>query len=341
LATSLPKDKFEPIVAAGGDGILLKKLSESRVKTFSIPSLERDISLIREIRAFKFLLKIFRKECPDIIHLNSAKASAIGALAGRIAGIPKIIQTIHGWSFNEKRSFLWRSFVWLASWTATILTHKSIMVSKHDFKQAQRMPFVKYRTICIQNAIKEQTLMESERARTVLSKDDNIPKGKNALWIGTIAELHKNKGIEHGIYAMKEVLINYKHVYWLIIGDGEEHRNLQKMIDINKMKKHIFLLGYHDNAAKFLKAFDIFMLPSLKEGLPYVLLEARASGVPIISTSVGGIPEIVLNTSGIIVPPKNPKKLAEAIEILLSHKISLEKGDDDFNTMLEKTLSHY
>jgi glycosyltransferase involved in cell wall biosynthesis len=341
LATNLPKDKYEPVVASGGDGKLFKKLSESEVKTISIPSLERDISLIREIRVFNFLLKTFRTEMPDVIHLNSGKASGLGSLAGRIASVPNIVQTVHGWSFNEERSFLWRTLVWLASWTATLLSHKTILVSKHDFEQATNMPFVHSRTTCIQNAISEQKLMERDEARSKLTQIQDIPKGNSAIWLGTIAELHKNKGLEYGAQTMKNLVVTNSHLYWVVIGDGEEKRSLEQLVKKLKLQKRVFLLGQIEDAAKYLKAFDLFMLPSVKEGLPYVLLEARAAGIPIVSTNVGGIPEVVRDTSGIIVPPKNPEKLAEAIEILLSNKINLEKRDDDFKTMLEKTLCLY
>jgi glycosyltransferase involved in cell wall biosynthesis len=341
LATNLSKDEFESVVAAGGGGMLFKKLSQSGIRTISIPYLERNVGIAREFRAFKFLLKTFREEKPDVIHLNSAKASGLGALAGRIANVPNIVQTVHGWSFNEERSFLWRTFVWIASWTAALLSHKSIMVSRHDFEQAKKMPFIISRVSCIQNAISGQTLMERDEARSKLSQIQDIPKGSSSIWVGTNAELHKNKGLKYGINAIKLVLEKNSHVYWIVISDGEEKKNLVHLVKKSGLQKHIFFLGYVDNAAQYMKAFDIFMLPSVKEGLPYVLLEARAAGIPIVSTDVGGIPEVVLDTSGIIVPPKNPEKLAEAIEVLLSHKINLEKGGEDFNVMLKNTITLY
>lgn len=341
LATNLPLDQFDSVVSAGGSGSLIKKLKEAGVRTISIPSLERNISITREFRAFKFLLQTFRTEKPDVIHLNSAKASGLGALAGRIAGVPNIVQTVHGWSFNEERSLLWRTIVWVASWTTSLLSHHTIVVSKHDFEQAKNMPFVLNRVTCIQNAISEQELMEKIEARSKLVQIQDIPKGSSAVWIGTIAELNKNKGLEYGAQAIRKLLETNSHLYWVVIGDGEEKRNLAHLVKKLHLQKHVFFLGQQDNAARYLKAFDIFMLPSVKEGLPYVLLEARAAGIPIVSTNVGGIPEVVRDTSGIVVPPKNPEKLAEAIEVLLSHKISLEKGSEDFNKMFRATLELY
>ncbi|PJE74376.1 MAG: glycosyltransferase family 1 protein, partial [Candidatus Taylorbacteria bacterium CG10_big_fil_rev_8_21_14_0_10_41_48] len=109
----------------------------------------------------------------------------------------------------------------------------------------------------------------------------------------------------------------------------------------DRLKKHVFLLGHKDDAAQYLKAFDVFMLPSTKEGLSYTLLEARSAGIPIVSTNIGGTPEIVKDTSGLIVPAKDPEKLAEAIEMLLSNPINLQSDKDDLKNMLEATISLY
>src|SRR3989344_323690 len=81
LATNLPKEEFEPVVACGGGGMLAKRLRAEKIRVVEVPSLERDISFIKEIRAFFFLWKLFQKEKPDVVHLNSSKAAALGALA--------------------------------------------------------------------------------------------------------------------------------------------------------------------------------------------------------------------------------------------------------------------
>lgn len=341
LATHLPEGKFEAVVAAGGNGPLLQKLNDSNVRTISVPTLERDIGFLKEFRALRTLLKIIKDERPDILHLNSPKAAGLGALVGRIGHVRCIIQTVHGWSFNENRSLIWRTLTWLFSWVTALLSHKNIVVAKHDLRQAQKMPFIKERTTCIHTAISEQKLLDREAARKFISETKKIPKGKSAIWIGTIGELHKNKGLTYGIEAIKSLLVHNQHLYWIVIGSGEEKRNLQRIIEKEKLQKHIFFLGYLDNAAEYMQAFDIFMLPSVKEGLPYVLLEAHAAGLPIVASDVGGIPEIVRDKTGIVVPPRNTEKIADAIELLLSHPITVATKKDEFETMLQKTIALY
>ena len=116
IATHLPKDKFEATVALGGSGVLKDKLEATGIRTIALPDLERDISVVKEWRAFVNIFKAIKETEPDIVHLNSSKAGALGALAARLYNLflklskrdlqlgIKIIFTAHGWAFKEKRN---------------------------------------------------------------------------------------------------------------------------------------------------------------------------------------------------------------------------------------------
>ena len=105
-----------------------------------------------------------------------------------------------------------------------------------------------------------------------------------------------------------------------MIGEGFQRELLEAMIRDHHLENKFILTGKIDNAPKYLRAFDIFVLPSIKEGLPYTILEAMAAGVPIIASWVGGIPEMVENEkNGFLVLPKNPEMLAEKIAELLNN----------------------
>src|SRR3989344_4619085 len=103
LATHLSAEQFEVVVAYGEKGRLPNDLTARNVKTYEIPSLGRDVAVVSDIKSFFGILRCIRATRPDVIHLNSSKAAALGALAARIAGVPKIIFTVHGWPFGEKR----------------------------------------------------------------------------------------------------------------------------------------------------------------------------------------------------------------------------------------------
>ena len=104
LATGLDSAEFETCVAVGGEGPLLETLAEAGIKVHKLTHLQRDISFFNEIQTFFELLRIIRKEKPQVLHINSSKAGFLGGLAGRFCRVPKIIFTAHGWAFNEDRS---------------------------------------------------------------------------------------------------------------------------------------------------------------------------------------------------------------------------------------------
>ncbi|MEK7585082.1 MAG: glycosyltransferase, partial [Patescibacteria group bacterium] len=103
LATSLPKRQFEPLVVVGQGEILKSKLAAAGVECQSLARLGRDVRLTDDFHSFWALFKLFRREQPSIVHLNSSKVGVIGALAGRLARVPRIIFTAHGWASNEDR----------------------------------------------------------------------------------------------------------------------------------------------------------------------------------------------------------------------------------------------
>jgi len=281
LATALPKNEFEVGVAFGQLGLLAEKLQEANIATFSINALWRDISLTADIKSFFELVQIFRTEKPDIIHLNSSKAGGVGALAGRIAGVPKIIFTAHGWPFWEQRNLFSRTLIYLFSWITALLSHIVIVVSDYDLRVAQKMLFVRKKAVRIYNGINPQIEFGSgEKIRNA------FPSG--AVITGTVGELNRNKNQQ----ALIEQAKNNPDMFVAIVGDGEEREALEGKIKKYNLGGRVKLFGFIP-ANEALRGFDIFALPSIKEGLPYVLLEAKLAGLRIVANRIGGVGEIL------------------------------------------------
>lgn len=353
MASALSKDDFDVAVATGGNGILIDKLKERGIRTVPIPSIDRDIKLFKELKSFKEILDIFKKERPDIIHLNSSKMGGIGALAGRIAGVKKIIFTAHGWPFNENRNFISKVLIWFASYLSALLATEVIVIDEKDFRQAKQFPFCKNKITLIHNGIKPFDFFEREISRKVLIEKIGQNPFKGKIVIGTTAELHNNKGLKYGIEAISLLPWEIQQkLSYIIIGEGEERSNLELLIRQKRLEDKVYLPGFMDDAKKYLGAFDIFMFPSLKEGLPYALLEAGFASLPIITTKVGGIPDIIGDLkSEFIVEPKRADELARVLlELIENKKVrdSLSKKNREnilakftFEKMFNKTLKLY
>lgn len=348
LATSLPEEFYKVTVICGEGSILPRKLEEKGIMVHSLPTLMRDISLRNEIRSFFALIKIIRNIQPDILHLNSSKIGFLGALAGRMARVPKIIFTAHGWASNEEsRRHTTRGIFYIIHSITVLLCHNTIAVSERT-KKDMSLAWVRNKIQVIHNGIGNIEFLSREKSREILNNHISTDLTPHTM-IGTISELHTNKGLDVLIEASKRLP---DHVGVYIIGSGEEKESLEIKIAQNSLSSRVFLLGRIENAKQYLKAFDIFTLTSRTENLPYVILEAGKAGLPVIASKVGGIPEMIENgQSGILVTKNNPGEVSRALEYLLDNpEIRQQYGqnlkytiDQKFSIdgMIQKTMGVY
>jgi glycosyltransferase involved in cell wall biosynthesis len=331
------QNEYDVAVVHGTPGRLVEKLEASQIRTIHISSLGRDVNPLLDIPSFIKLRNIFKKEKADIIHLNSSKIGGLGTLAGRLAGIKNIIFTAHGWAFNEDRGSLSKKIIWLLSWITALFSHYVIVLSSREHLQAHQMPFVHKKIVLIPNGITPPPFMPKEEARTLFINRANIPASDSRLYIGTISELHPNKGLLFALEAMHALIIEKVNLHFFIIGEGEQRTALETKIKQYDLSARVTLLGSIDMAAQYLKAFDMFLLSSLKEGLPYVLLEAAIAEIPIIATEVGGIPEMT-NDKAILIPAQDSQAITKAIKELAKDPSRHAKQATELKAYIE---SHY
>ncbi len=181
LATNLPPQDFDITVAFGPGpdgkpGKLSSMLFQKGIRTVLIPELARDVRLSDDIRATRALLSLFKKERPDVVHLNSSKAGGLGALAARLAGVPRILFTSHGLPFDEKRAPFVRVLVTLATWATMMLAQVTIAVSEDTFNRARRFPLLRKRIVLIRNGILSPSFLSKDEARDELrTLDPELP----------------------------------------------------------------------------------------------------------------------------------------------------------------------
>lgn len=339
LAVNLPKDVYEIEVMAGGNGVLIEKLVSAGIKADGSLAIGRDVNPWQDIKAFFSLWSLLWEKKPDVLHINSSKIGGLGALAGRCAGIKKIVFTAHGWAFNENRNIFSKAVIKFLHWITIILSHTTISVSEALLLQMKNWPFISNKVHVIHNGIKTEALFSKANARTELIKE-KLPK--DSLLIGSVGELHHVKGYSYALRGLQGFVENLKNIHpskkviYAIIGEGEYRENIEKDIENLGLKDSVMLLGKVPTAFHYFKAFDIFLMPSLSEGLPYVLLEAGLAGLPVIATAVGGIPEIIDDMdSGILIQSSKPKEIQHALEFYMSHK----KTQKAYGIALQKKIT--
>lgn len=335
LATHLPRDIYEPFVAFGQKGKLSNDLNAVGIKTRHLTSLGRDVAIISDVKSFFEIWRAVREIRPDIVHLNSSKAAALGALAARLAGVPKIVFTVHGWPFKEDRSPLWKMFVYKVSWFTAFLSHAVIVVSKSDETRGQRMLFVGKKVHYIPIGIEPPQFLSRDEASSALHIVATTPR------IVTIAELTPNKGIRYAIGAVALLKQRGIDVSYFVISDGEECAALGALANETGVSDRVHFLGFIANAARYLKAFDVFVLPSIKEGMPYVLLEASIAHLPIITTNTVDPVFQQLAFDDMMILPGDSAALANAIVATLKENRERSELFSPISAMLEKTTELY
>lgn len=318
LATSM-KSEFDVTIAAGGEehNTLFRMLDIfNTIPRIRLKNLVREINPIKDVKAFFEIRALLKKIQPQIIHLNSSKVGVLGALAAIGLGI-KVIYTVHGWVFLEPMPSWKQLFYLFCEKISCRFRHATVLLSQKELDVAKRYKLNCGNTKIIQHGIDTPEFLSKEEAKNQLQKIISQQITNEIFWIGAIANLYETKDIPNLIEALKNINEKYTAI---IIGYGHELKT-RSLIEKQNLSNRVFLAGGHLVADRFLKAFDLFVLPSTKEGFPYVILEAMAAGLPIVATSVGAIPEMIENEkSGLLAPPKNSDALRAAIESVLKNE---------------------
>jgi glycosyltransferase involved in cell wall biosynthesis len=304
----------------------LKEAQLKGVKIVNIPFLLRRINPVYDLLALFSLYILLIKERPTIVHTHTSKAGLLGTLAAKMAGIPFLIHTPHGhvlWDYFGPLKT--KIFIFLERLTSRV-TGKIIALTNSEkedylkFRIAEEDRFVVIFSGVKLNKFKESLFSEKQNFKKELGIPENSPI------VGTVGRLVPVKGPESLIKAAKYMLSKYPDTFFIFTGDGYLKQDLENKAFKMGIKENIIFLGWRDDAAKIISAYDVFVLPSLNEGMGRVLVEAMALGKPIVASNIGGIPDLVTHgKNGFLVPPKNPKELAKYIQILLEDKEKREK----------------
>lgn len=323
LATAMKNRGHEVMVALGGEGVLKQRLDEAGISTNTINGMRRDISVGADAGSLKQIFSVIRRFKPDVMHLHSPKAAGLGALAGRLLGVKNILVTVHGWTWNENRPIYQKASIVFFMWITSLLAHRTIVINDRDLKQGRRLPFTDKKIALIPLGIKPSSLYSVDGAKQTIAVRLGLSYADYAkrFAICTSAELHPNKGLTYLIRAMATVVRDEPQAIAVIMGDGEQRPGLSKLVGDLGLENNVFFLGYVEGASEYLKAFKLFVLPSIKEGLPYVLLEAGLAEVPVVASAVGGIPFLIEDgKDGVLVKPKDATDLAHAIRYCIDHE---------------------
>jgi glycosyltransferase involved in cell wall biosynthesis len=301
VASLLPalRTAFDVVVAAHGDGPLRAAARDAGVRFVPLVHVRRPLSPVEDVRGFLELLALVRRERPDVLHANSSKAGILGRLAATVARVPVRVFTVHGWAFRAHTGATARLYLW-ADRLLDPVTAMTICVARSDLDAGIRARTCRPgRATVIRNGV----ALDVPQAR---------PGDDGPLRAVTVARLRRPKDVMTLVRAI--ALLPPGSARATIVGDGPEREVLADEIRRLGVGGAVDLAGERDDVADMLAAADVFVLPTLSEGLPMSVLEAMAAGLPVVAAAVGGVPELVDDgETGLLVPPGRPDAMAAAL----------------------------
>ncbi len=316
LVENLDRDRFEPVVLSFTEGPMVDRLKAMGVKTQVIYT-ERPFDVTKWPAVKDFI----QSENVDLVHAHGTRASSNTLWAAKKLGLP-LIYTIHGWSFHNDQNPLVRRLRILGERWITSRSAVNIAVSASN-RQSGLEQIPKLEAMVINNGIDQQKF-SPVRAFKNIREELSIPGG--AMVVLFIARFTSHKQPLTLIRAFKEALAVNPDLYLLMVGDGDERAAGIQLVKELGLEDRANLQPFRQDVPDVLAAADIFVLPSLWEGLPIGLLEAMAMGKAVVATRVDGTREVLVDgDNGLMTEPGDIKALAGAI-LKLSADEALRKS---------------
>ena len=265
------------------------------------------------------LASLIKQKKIDVIHAHNATAWFYGTWASILTRVP-IVYTEHDRSFPTPLRLKYFHYFFGKYATAVIAVSKTV---KENLEKYEHIKNVKV----IYNGIDPDLFKPASIEEKVLKKKQ-LGLNKNDFVLGNVGRMDYWKNQRILIEILPDLKKISPQIKLILVGGGEEEGNLKKSAIKKGVKNDVIFLGQRSDVNQILKAFDIFVFPSLTEGLPLVVIEAMATGLPIVASHVGGIPELVVNgETGFLVSPTSKEEIKETIIKLLDNpKLRKEMG---------------
>jgi len=299
------------VVGVSAEGPLLDIARAEGFRIAPIPFV-RGLSPLAQWRAFRALVVLMRTERPDLVHAHMPISGFLARLAARVAGVPRVAYTCHGYLFNQPSPWPRRAVSLLIEWLGGRLTDIYMTVSTKEGGDARRLLIARH-AVAIGNGRDPAIYHPDPEARARLRAGFGVPPDR--VVVVAVSRLVRHKGYPELLAAMREVDAELWIVGERLASDHGE--DMEPHFAAAGLGGRLRRLGYREDVPALLDAADIFALPSHFEGLPMSVIEAMLTGLPVIATDISGPNEQVLpGVTGLLVPPMRIAELAEALRRL-------------------------
>lgn len=331
------REQYELCLVIGEEGYVVDEVRKAGVPVHIIPSLQRNISPLKDLRAIYSFSKLVKSFKPDLIHGHTFKAGMVSRLVGALNRVP-VVYTPHAWSFMDGVPRVWQIAAPPIEWFLGLLTRKVICVSEDEYKLAVKKGVIPpAKLTVIHNGISDDPL----RARPGADGDPTqiimvarfVPQKAHDLLIRAVAGLELP-------------------VKLLLVGEGPQEREAKNLVLQLGLSDRVHFLGARGDVPQLLAQSHIMVLATKWEGLPIIVLEGMRAGLPIVATNVGGNREAIRDgETGLLVPAGSIEALRLALQrLILSPSLREAMGnagrsryEKDFmlDRQLQKTIDVY
>ena len=317
----LDRSKYFPVLIVGGEAGELDVDATSILgrELYRVPSLVRAIRPLQDVKAFFSLTRLLRRIRPMIVHTHSSKAGIIGRWAARLAGVPVIVHSVHGFGFTPTQHPLLKRFLILLERWSSAFTQWVFTDSEANRQQGIALGlFTGEQSSMLPPGIDLQAI----RAVRIDRDDKRHSLGLDSVkpLIGMVAPFKPQKSPLDFVRVASHVCRQRSDAHFIMVGDGELRQAAEEEIRRLGLTQSITLTGWRRDVSEIMKCFDVFLLTSGWEGLPRVYLEALSCGVPVVGTCVDGAAEVVIDgVNGFLKEPGDIDGLADRVLWLLNH----------------------
>ena len=304
------RERGHEVVGACAEGPLLDDVRAEGFRVIAVPFVRR-LSPVAHIRAFWALVRLLRDEKPDLVHAHMPISGFLARMAARIAGVPKVAYTCHGFLFNHASSSLPRRVLsFVMEWSAARVTDVFMTVSEAEARDAKRLGIAAHAE-AIRNGRSPAVFRPDPGARERIRAELGVPRDRVAII--AVSRLVWHKGYPELAAAMRAVP---EAELW-VVGerlDSDRGADMAAVLRSAGLGYRLRMLGYRSDVPALLAAADIFTLPSRFEGLPMSVIEAMLTGLPVVATNVRGPAEQVIEgETGFQVPAGDSVALGSAL----------------------------
>jgi glycosyltransferase involved in cell wall biosynthesis len=311
----------------GPEGSLIEEVQARGTPLTIMPELLREVSPANDLKALLKLAKMMRRGRYQIVHTHSSKAGVLGRVAAKMARAPVIVHTVHGWSFHQRLSPRKLRFYVALEKLGDWCGHVAILVAEKDrekglaqgIKNAANYPVIR-------SGIELDRFGHPQISPAEMRRQLGIPA--DALVVGSVTRLSPQKAPLDLMDAFAHIRQQFPDAWFLVVGDGPLRPEVEARIQRLGLTGRIILTGLRRDVPELMAAMDIFTLSSLWEGLPRVLPQAMATGLPIVSARADGTAEAIHEgQNGFLVEPGQPKSLAaQVVQLLQNEALRREMG---------------